>query len=827
MGLFSGKTYYNAYAGSASLYEEQPATLESNILQTSIGNEGSMADAVSFTLQTDTFARAKAIMRYAARFDDPTREGGYVRGFPEANLNLVIVTPDQIEAALTRDVGDWDTILFTKAGTYDEIFMVEKVFQESYPGYFTGDPPSDTVWWTGLSEIDIPIINPDTGVYYKANNDPDIIRDEPIWDLANEDFYDGYIPPIPEFLGRYRVTFPYTDNTGTAAFWVIYIEIEPYITGSWIQVRYLKDGVEYYWAYKVGSGVDPILESYMDEEQLKAEFLPVAVLMHDRVWFNTDPESELTITTNKLLKKMGTTGDQVREDFEEAEAENPTEGGDKWDFFVHFAVPIHTNVRGAKEYLWYFFRELENWESFKAGEYYHYLASPSSAQPINEINITEAGISGYNVDYRWSYIHTSSHVGIWEVENTDEDKYGSGPTRPLRPREVAKELYELKGPPDTNSEYLEVIERGFGPGTALGTYGEDPEVSGYHDMVVLWRQRRDDELEPGDDPMVGRYDQMIIMGLSMQYRINTSEDGDLRFRYSVPELFGDEEETKEFRIPILYKSLLEVPTLHREEAVADGFCATVFLVQRVKVKWYQTGFFKWLIIIIAIVLIIYGFYNPEFLAAIASSVTATTTGVLYYIVLTALVFAMGWIISQAAINISIEFGSTAATLFIIFAAYMSWASGGGIEGLKDSFKALTQSPGWASAVSFINAAYPLYQMGFTVYSQRVLMGLEDDYNDFLADAKEKQQALRDAWDSFGPVPDWIDPMDLVNMFRRIGSAELANSYLDRTLQLNPGTAAYEAISQFTDIALIVPPDLGQGTVVDSMMRDFAKQRGAV
>jgi len=118
-------------------------------------------------------------------------------------------------------------------------------------------------------------------------------------------------------------------------------------------------------------------------------------------------------------------------------------------------------------------------------------------------------------------------------------------------------------------------------------------------------------------------------------------------------------------------------------------------------------------------------------------------------------------------------------------------------------------------------------MGFSVYQNRVLAGLEDEMRDFLADAKEKQQQLQDAWDSFGPMPDWIDPMDLVNMFRRIGSAELANSYLNRTLTLNPGLLGYEAIGEFNAIALTLPRDLNQGNVVDAMMQDFAEQRGAV
>lgn len=841
MGLFSSKKIYRAYAGSASLYEEQPATLKSNILQQAIGNEGTMSDAIMFSINTDTFARAKAMMRYARRYEDPTKDGGYVRGFPEANLNLVTVAPSQIEAALTRAVGDWDEIVFMKAGDYDEVFMVEKVFQEQWPTqwlaeYSIGAPP-EPIWHSGLSEITIPVVNPDTGQYYLANNDIQAGRVNPDWDYGDLGEYGGYIPPSAAELANYKVSFPYTDKDGASQVYEFptSISIEPYITGSWIQVRYLVGGVEKYWVYEVGSGGDPDLEAYIDEEQKNAEFLPVAVLMHDRVWFDEEGDAELEKTTNRLLKKMGTTGTQIKEDFLEAEEENPSQGGDKWDFFVHFAVPIQTKVRGAMEYLWYFFSELEDWESFKSNHYYDYLASAtatgySRAQPVNEINITEAGVTGYNVDYRWSFIETKSFTGFHEVENTRPDKYGPDPTRPLKEGEVTKELYERELV--LSADYQARVDEMFGPGTAVGRYTEDPDNDGYHDIVVLWRQRKEDELEPGDDPLVGRYDQMLIMGLSMQYRINTAEIGvggalDNRFRYSVPELFGDEEETKEFRIPILYGSLEKVPTIHREEAVADGFTATVFLVQRIKVKWYQRNFFKWLLVIVAIVLIIYGFYNPEFLQLLATSIAGASSGFVYLIVLASLSFAMGWIISQAATTIGAEFGRTAATIFMVFAMAMSFAGSGGLENLDAAFSALTQSPGWATAVSFINAAYPIYQMGYSVYADRVLAGLEDELRAFEQTAKEKQQELQDAWDSLGPMPDWIDPMDLVNMFRRVGSSESANSYLNRVLNPNPGVLGIDAISQFTNVALALPEDVTEGNVVDSVIDEFAKQRGAV
>lgn len=839
MGLFSSKKYYFAHAGSSSLYEETPDTVESQILQTAMGNEGTMSGAIRFAIGTDTFARAKSMMRYAERGLDPARDGGYIRGFPTSNLDLVIVEPSQIEAALTRAVGAWDEITFMKAGKYEENFLLGWWLQNNYPNaphFNFGAAPADPEWHPEDATVTIPVTD-SGGVYYEAENDPDIIRFAPNITFPDEDRYEGYLPPVPDYTGVYIVSFPYVDEGGNDATYELseHVDLKAQVVGDWIMVKYLVGGQTYFWLYEVGSGLDPTLEDHIARKTLEGQFLPVAVLMHDKVWFDdAGPDDPLTITTNKLLKKFSTTADQVKEDFLQAEADNPSEGGEKWDFFIHFAIPIHTKVQGSHQYFFHFFRELQEWQSFGDQAYYDYLdAGGGGGQPINEMNITEAGIDGYNVDYRWSYVKETPSTGWWEVENTDPDKYGPGATRDLREGECTVDIYEMT---DTGVEqgYTDAIELAFGPGTPIGTYHADPEKGGYHDLIVVTRQRKEFELDPGVDLVTGQFDQIVIMGLSMAYKINTRDDvtNDYRFRYAIPNLFGDEEETKEFRIPILYRALKEVPVLKREQAVADGFSATVFLVERVKVKWYQRSFFKWLIVIIAVVIIVLAIFMPGFVsllkimaAQIAAAVGLAGSAFAMYAIFGIMQFAIGFIISQAAATIGQEFGNTAGLVFSVISAASMFYAAGGFKQLAQSFNSITQNPGWASAVSFINAATPVYNMGWTVYSNYAMYQIQSELEDFLKDAKEKQQQLKDAYDSFGPTPDWIDPMDLVNMFRRIGSTESASSYLNRTLQSNPGVLGYEAIANFPEVALMLPQDLNEMTVIDAMMADFAEQRG--
>jgi hypothetical protein len=164
-------------------------------------------------------------------------------------------------------------------------------------------------------------------------------------------------------------------------------------------------------------------------------------------------------------------------------------------------------------------------------------------------------------------------------------------------------------------------------------------------------------------------------------------------------------------------------------------------------------------------------------------------------------------------------------IFAVVAAVAFFYSAGGFSNISQSGTALMESPGWATATAFINATTPLYNMGWTVYSNYALKDLQGEMEDFMKNAREKQQELKDAYANLGDTPDWIDPMDLVNMFRRVGSSETASGYLNRTLNTNPGVMGYAAVSEFPQLALMLPKDLGENTVIDGMIDDFAKQRG--
>ena len=808
MGLFSSSKKYVAYAASSPLFPVEdglPDTLKAKILESNSSGATKSA-AVQVTINTDQFARAKSMMRYATRFEDPEKTGGYVRGYPTSNMNLVTVNPGAVEAALTRAVGAYDSISATKTGAFNESFFLSLSVQAQ---------------WAEWDERDDPVTLPDGST---APNPPEFER---IAEYGDPQFiYDRgeYLlqPATAEFDGKYDATW--TSDTGD---YTLSLDVGEYISGTHIMVSYRIGERTHYWHYLVDSGADPVLESAIGASIKEAAFLPVAVLMQDKVWFDEDingietPDTDVAVTTNKLLKRFATSGTKIKEDFITQEEEDNASGDSdksnakKWDFFIHFAVHIDTNVRGSKEYLWYFFQELRDWSTETSDNYYDYLSGPNTAQPINELRITEAGDNGYNVAYRWSYIESKSYTG---QEFLIDDPLADITPRPLKPKEIHSQIVQREK--ILQAEYQDIVDEFFGAGTPVGGYN-DPEKTkdddiGYHDFFVITKQRADDT----------GYDRMLVMGLSMEYTINTrTEPGEkvgYRYRYAQPRLFGLDEETKEFRIPLLWKSLKEVPTLHREEVVAEGLTATVFLVEVIKTKWYQSGFFKWLLIIIAIVLIVISIWFPMLIegAILILGAALGGGGIAMFVAYVVVMFAVGYMIALGTSLMSPRMQMILVVVIIIAMIYT-----GQFQNLQSTFAALRSSPGWATATAMINAIGPIYNMGFSVYSQYTMGKYEDELRDLVKDQKERMQELEDAWDAFGPVPSYLDPLDLAKTYERAGSAETATEYYQRVLIANPGVLAYDLVYNFTDMAITLPDEPGQPSIIDGMMTDFEQQRG--
>ena len=796
MGLFSSSIKYYAYAASSALFDEdeRPDTVKSLLLQTAISNDGgSMAEAITLALQTNMYARARSMIRYA------TKEGGYVRGLPETSHTSLYVNNADIIAQIESEIGEPIKLHSVGWGQPNNAWFLERAIAESYmlPSHFPWDDgdPLDTTYNYNDDTIEIPVTNPDTLAYYESNN-------QYTYNDTGTSF---------------QVTFPYTDKDGAAQTWAVTdtYDLAAYQEGDWVMVRYitLANPSEYkYWIYLVDSGVSPWFEARIDKSSLQWQYLPVAVLMKDKVWYDEeDPadDDDLQVTTEKLLKRLTMKASEVKEEYlaqkAEDDAANDEEksNAEEWDFFIQFAVPIHSTIRGSKEYCYHFLQFLESkatWTTFD--DYQDFLAGGgASGQPTSNFHIEEGGTNSFHAFYRWSYIHSVTREGQYTPDGWSE---------PLYPRRMHSEIYEYG-----RADYSIGLKEVHGPDvpifTGIETEGTD------HNYAVFTRQHKD--VATG----AYSYTQVLMMAPNMMYVINTEDQHGSSEKWVPAELFPeDPTEESEFRFPVHIGSLKATSTMHREEMLSDALCATVFLVERVKVKWYQKTFFKWLIVIIVIILMVLS-YQYQWLAAVKGLALAATgaTALGLWALYTVMVFAFGFLISFAGALI----GGTAGKLFVIVGMIMMRGQNP-FSNLAGSWAKMSAGMGFGTAVNFLGAVQPFLNFAMVIYQDLATADLEAEMRDFLKSAREKQDELDDAWAQLGDAPSWLDPMDLIKV-QSTTYIESSSDFIERSLDANPGLLGYDLISNFSEIALMLPESAGGNNIVDGMMRDFAEQRGAV
>lgn len=829
MGLFSSKKKYYAFAASSQLIpdEDLPETMLDSIRNMNSGMQidfdASTGKAIRFSLGIDYMARAKSAFKYGLRYEDPEREGGYVRGLPTSNQTVVNVPRDEIEAAMGRAGIVYDNILSVSIGVQEESSAITKWLHENYTNtaVFPWDGAAPQPYNENAATVPIP--HKDSGGnYYEAENPPEYFRDH---------------------LGLYRIYFIYEDENGdTKSFsplGAVTVEDEAGTPLATITVKYDYDGEVLYWEYELGSDVDPVLEAAAETGQNYGEYLPVAVLMHDTIWVDgtetdnkggytgtPDWDTDLAKTTNKLMKKYGTSAKDVKEQFLEQELEDYEDGelgeAKKWDFFVHMAVPIHTKLKGPMRYLWEFFTIQNGYQQSSRSEYERYLTSGGN-QPYTELRIQEAGDTGYNVAYRWSYIDVVTKDGMApQVINE------VGDTVDMKQKQIIRKAYNRETL--TDAEYREGLDLVYeGENVPIGQHGEDPDESGYHDYIVFTRQNED---PTGTNPT---YSQIVCLGLSMEYTINTSEDGDYRYRYANVDMFDEEAEeidqfmNPNFRIPVLWGALKSrtVGAVHREEVCAQGLTATVFLVQVVKVKWYQRGFFKWLALIIVIVLIIItiivfnvsgGIFVKELATYLAVAIFGTTSAIVIGIIFSILAFAIGFLIAVA----STLFDPTIGAIFQFIASFIIF---GGLESLTGSWSAMVAEAGWGTAITFVSQVMAQLHSLVNIWYAYEMDQLQDEMEDYTKGRADKLQDLQDLYDGVAGGGVDLDAIDL--SVKRQFPYEEPQQFYARTLNANPGLLGYDLVYNFTDLALVLPKRENQPTAVTNCFQALARQRGYI
>lgn len=207
----------------------------------------------------------------------------------------------------------------------------------------------------------------------------------------------------------------------------------------------------------------------------------------------------------------------------------------------------------------------------------------------------------------------------------------------------------------------------------------------------------------------------------------------------------------------------------------------------VKVKWYQTGFFKFVLVVAAIVVTY--FSGGTFASLISTAMTygaaLTAAVILTYLVATAIkVYAF----RVLAKEIGVENTLIAAVVFVALA----------------QMSAFNVGPGYLPTANTMLSVVNGLGQGVQYETQRRLQQYDGEMNAFRLLADEKTEELNNAL-TLLEVDNTLDPFAFIGREPQTVLGEAPDDYFTRSVHLgNSGPLVFNSVESFVDISLTLP-----------------------
>ena len=440
-----------------------------------------------------------------------------------------------------------------------------------------------------------------------------------------------------------------------------------------------------YFLYRIGSNIEPTLESIAPAENLESPYYPTIPIRVNNVDFTDEEhqETELYKQSEKLLKKIGVKFADI------ADSVNENESIKDVDFaFIVFGVSLNTKSQCGKRYLYKFFEYLRSKSVYLASDQADWEASATRSTTPPKINVLEVfnekkRADDYDIKLQWQYIDTSVHTG----QITPGAKVG-----------------------DCSLEMT-------GVQVAFHLFNMDLSV----DSSKLYARKQLTE---------NTYEQMEICGLVYDNYIYKGKS----VNYTAYEAMHNEDDGDAFIIPLNQKVLRELGIKHMTQLSYEAGHVVFNCYKVVKQKWYQTTLFKIIIVIIAILIIVFtwGAGTPAAAGMIAGALAAVgITGMLMiYLAATLYVLAM-MILSNIIMKVSVDvFGEKWGAIIgmIVSVIAMNYASTGTALGSFASIGTNGITAGTLiQGMSAVGQLYGSYVNGQLVGIGTAMQELQDEY----------------------------------------------------------------------------------------------------
>lgn len=473
------------------------------------------------------------------------------------------------------------------------------------------------------------------------------------------------------------------------------------------------------WFYEVSSGMYPQINQSIFSKDYN-DYFPSLIIRKNKE--NTvDKDNDYKKYATRILKNMGADLEFITEQLL-TNSEGQSDVVD--DAFITFGLNIQDKYPGSIQYLFEYFYRIYLDVSDSKQKFDAWINRETPIQPEYYIKYKD---DDFNTYIEWNYI-------TYEIkEGNLEEKYERETI--IRPPERLSSLYVFRGIYD-NSDFIlrkKITENTYAEITINGLGHASEIIQGY----LVYRTLEDSLKVPNE---------------------NSEED-------SV------------FYIPLSKTIVDSLPMIAKKQVLYAAFTLPIYTVQIIKIKWYQRGAFKALLIIIAIIWTIFtvgsdGGSALQIAVAVASQIISAI------------------IISQLLrIAVDILGIENALILAIIAAAIAVMGGGYSADGLL-----------WARQLLY------LATMSFSAISAEIqdeFVKLQNEISNFLQDAREIQEDI----DNAAALLDnsKYSFLDVTSGRMYFNPYETPDQFYSRSAyDQNPGVKSFDMLYNYVDRMLKLP-----------------------
>ena len=247
-------------------------------------------------------------------------------------------------------------------------------------------------------------------------------------------------------------------------------------------------------------------------------------------------------------------------------------------------------------------------------------------------------------------------------------------------------------------------------------------------------------------------------------------------------------------VPLDLAITANLTSVELEKLYAMAMQLVVNTSQTVKKKWYQTGIFKFVMFVIAVVITV--FFPPAGVAALSAMAVVVGIGMAIAVsiiirLLQKLVIALG--LSSTIFQVIMVILAVVAA---VYGGYLGYTNTTGMAGMTASNVMLAS-----------NAAFAMANAG----NQSALIKAMNQYQQSVLDLQARDESLKDKIEALGllqvPTPEIMIYLPPVSLDIKLG--EEPEDYYEKSIHnVNVGTYVYDYIESYVDINTLLP-DLNQ------------------